>query len=105
MYNDGQNRNRFNNDRAYESSSPKFIVNHLDDVHICTNYKMASDLANFGLSVELGPEERHLYAFFKQLQRNAQFARRKHEGPRITNGSTVSENFDDSDYVDDETTA
>lgn len=92
--------------RGYGNSvAPKFIVTHLEDVNICTNWKMADDLADFGLSVELGPNERHLYAFFKQLKRNAQFVRRKLDTNQIETNSLSSENYDNNEYEDDNTQA
>jgi hypothetical protein len=96
MYNNNSASNSYANPVA-----PKFIVNHLEDVTISANWKMAEDLADFGLSVELGPNERHLYAFFKQLKRNAQFVRRKLDGNRNDINSLSSENYNDGEYDDD----
>lgn len=93
--------NEFTNPYHTNSVAPKFIVNHLEDVTICANWKMAEDLAEFGLSVELGPNERHLYAFFKQLKRNAQFVRRKIDFNRNEMTSSSSENNNNDDFYDD----
>jgi hypothetical protein len=105
MYNNGMSsdvyRNAISNDASRASIAPKFIVGHLSDVHICTNWKMAEDLADFGLSVELGPNEKHLYAFFKQLKRNALYVRRKLEENRQQSDSLQGENTNYDDYEDD----
>ena len=44
MYNNNSASNSYANPVA-----PKFIVNHLEDVTISANWKMAEDLADFGL--------------------------------------------------------
>jgi hypothetical protein len=82
-------------------NNPKFIINNLGDVHTIMNSKMASDLATLILSTELNPNEGHLFAFAKQLEK-AKINIESHLN-RVQEeiDSTQSETSNDIEYIDD----